>query len=469
MLRVRARRPAYWKAENLVDFDGLRWVHGDDSIPQPTVPQDPRAVKRWTQLIHVSIQNLRTPQFITAGYGFDVRMPGELPRRQPDGTYLSPRTLERGDAYTAAVYSPQPSERERHAAPEEDDAPVWADLRLQLPEAPAGEGLPAATDLISFPRYDSGGVPRAAVDGTVNGSARLARQVLRGGSYAGVWRLAKRLERGTTDEEDYVGRVLHYLAQPEFTYTESPPRSAETLPGFLLDARTGYCQQYSGAMALLLRMGGVPARVATGFTSGALDSKSDEYVVRDLDAHSWVEVWYPGIGWVTFDPTPASAPPRAQPEEATPAGLSSTQDLRAPLLPGDKAGTRAQIPASATAEPAPWWRIPLIVALVLLALVAAAWAWRRWRRGKLDALTELQIALRRARVTGGPGMTLSALETRFRGSPAAAGYVRAIRDARYSGRTAAPTRTQRRALRTELARGRGLGGRLRAWWALPPL
>ena len=61
-------------------------------------------------------------------------------------------------------------------------------------------------------------------------------------------------------------------------------------------------------MALLLRMGGVPARVSTGFTTGALDRKAGEYVVRDLDAHSWVEVWYSGYGWVTLDPTPAAAP-----------------------------------------------------------------------------------------------------------------------------------------------------------------
>ena len=47
-------------------------------------------------------------------------------------------------------------------------------------------------------------------------------------------------------------------------------------------------------MALLLRMGGIPARVVTGFSTGATDTKTGEYVVRDFDAHSWVEVYYPG-------------------------------------------------------------------------------------------------------------------------------------------------------------------------------
>jgi protein-glutamine gamma-glutamyltransferase len=467
MLRVRAHRPAYWKAENLDAFDGLRWLHAEDeSTPQATTPHDPEMLRRWTETMRVTVSNLRTPEFITAGYGFGVRVPGVIARRQADGTFLADRTLQRGDSYTAAVYSPQPTERERHAVPATDEEPVWPDLRLQLPEAPPGPGLPSSTDLIDFPRYGSGGSPRAALQGTVNGSAELARVVLHEGPYAGVWRLSRRLLRGTTDQEDYVARVLRYLGGADFTYTESPPRSAENLAGFLLDAKSGYCQQYSGAMALLLRMGGVPARVATGFTSGALDRKADEYVVRDLDAHSWVEVWYPQIGWVTFDPTPAAAPPRAQPDEAgTATGTPSTP--RAPLLPGDKGSTRASIPAAGD-EAAPWWRTPLIVVLLLGAAAAAAWAWRRLRGVAPDGISELERALRRTHAGGGPGTTLSALESRFAASPAAAGYIRAIREARYGGRPAAPTRQQRRALRTELGRGGGLGRRLRAWWALPP-
>ena len=97
-------------------------------------------------------------------------------------------------------------------------------------------------------------------------------------------------------------------------------------------------------MALLLRMAGIPARVATGFTSGALDRKAKEYVVRDLDAHSWVEVWFPGYGWVTFDPTPAAAPPRSP--GATTAAARRRRPGDAPDLGGGgaldpRAGRRA--------------------------------------------------------------------------------------------------------------------------------
>ena len=58
--------------------------------------------------------------------------------------------------------------------------------------------------------------------------------------------------------------VLRYLKGDEFSYTESPSPAAENLDGFLFDAKSGYCQQYSGAMALLLRMAGIPARVVDG-------------------------------------------------------------------------------------------------------------------------------------------------------------------------------------------------------------
>ena len=65
-------------------------------------------------------------------------------------------------------------------------------------------------------------------------------------------------------------------------------------------------------MALMLRMAGIPARVSTGFAPGSLNADTGEWRVRDLDAHSWVEVSFPDIGWVPFDPTPPVAPAESQ-------------------------------------------------------------------------------------------------------------------------------------------------------------
>lgn len=88
-----------------------------------------------------------------------------------------------------------------------------------------------------------------------------------------------------------------------FRYDEKPPRLASPLVGFVTRTKAGYCQQFAGAMAAMLRMLGVPARVAVGFTSG--QKRADNtWVVTDHEAHAWVEAWFPGHGWIPFDPTP---------------------------------------------------------------------------------------------------------------------------------------------------------------------
>ena len=252
-----------------------------------------------------------------------------------------------------------------------------------------------------------------------------------------------------------------------FAYSEQPPPASETLDGFLFDSKIGFCQQFSGAEALLLRMGGVPARVATGFTSGSFDDKQSEFVVRDLDAHSWVEAWFPRYGWVARDPTPAAAPPRSQPGDdgaATPGGLARRAGprRRAPERPRERQRARA----GRGHELARRWSLAGVLAR--RAVAGALLERRRRRRLPPPAqrpMAEFERALRRARFDGGPGMTLSGIERDFSGWPGAAGYVRALREQRYSGRPAAPTAEQRRGLRAALARDAGV---LRAWWALPP-
>jgi hypothetical protein len=73
---------------------------------------------------------------------------------------------------------------------------------------------------------------------------------------------------------------------------------------FVNETKRGYCQHYAGAMALMLRLLGVPSRVAVGFTSGKYDTGDKEWTVKDTNAHAWVEVWFPEFGWIPFDPTP---------------------------------------------------------------------------------------------------------------------------------------------------------------------
>ena len=91
-----------------------------------------------------------------------------------------------------------------------------------------------------------------------------------------------------------------------FRYVEQPPKVAGAPPlvAFVTLTKAGYCQHYAGAMAVMLRMLGIPARVAVGFTSGTYDGSEKTWTVTDHDAHAWVEVWFRGHGWVPFDPTP---------------------------------------------------------------------------------------------------------------------------------------------------------------------
>jgi len=241
-------------------------------------------------------------------------------------------------------------------------------------------------------------------------------------------------------------------------------------------------------------MGGVPARVATGFSPGGYSKRKQAWIVRDTDAHSWVEAWFEGYGWTTLDPTPSDTPARSQiasiaapttPEDA--AGNSAADAVAGGGAPADRraAGSREELfnqlrggggtateddAAAAGDSPLPLW--PLIPVALLLTTVGALWVVRRRRLLPDDplerAILELETALRRSGRPTPAGMTLRQLERRLGLSGEAAGYLRAVSAGRYAPRPAQPTREQRAALRRELAAGQGLAGRLRTFWALPP-
>jgi transglutaminase-like putative cysteine protease len=95
-----------------------------------------------------------------------------------------------------------------------------------------------------------------------------------------------------------------------FTYTldlPSPPPNRDVVDYFLFDLKRGYCDYYASAMVVMARSIGIPARLVTGYSSGVYDPVNAYYVVTQANAHSWVEVYLSGIGWVEFEPT-ASLP-----------------------------------------------------------------------------------------------------------------------------------------------------------------
>ena len=102
-----------------------------------------------------------------------------------------------------------------------------------------------------------------------------------------------------------------YFHGKQFHYDQTPPTGpGPVLAYFMLHSHRGYCQMYSGSMALVLRLHGIPARVAYGFTEGS--QTQDGYKVTDRDAHAWVEAYFPKYGWIPFEPTPTRNLPEVQ-------------------------------------------------------------------------------------------------------------------------------------------------------------
>ncbi|MDY0000059.1 MAG: DUF3488 and transglutaminase-like domain-containing protein [Polyangia bacterium] len=119
--------------------------------------------------------------------------------------------------------------------------------------------------------------------------------------------LGERIAAGRRNTLDRVDAVLSHLGQG-FRYSRTLPRTGgrDQIAHFLFEGKSGHCEYFASAMVLLLRAGKVPARVVTGFLGGAWNRYGEYMVVRQGDAHAWVEVWFPSLGWVTFDPTPPS-------------------------------------------------------------------------------------------------------------------------------------------------------------------
>jgi transglutaminase-like putative cysteine protease len=112
--------------------------------------------------------------------------------------------------------------------------------------------------------------------------------------------------------EALIRRALEWFNR-EFTYTLSPSLlGRDSIDDFLFNTKAGYCEHFSSAFTVMMRAGGLPARVVTGYQGGRSNGVGDYWVVRQSDAHAWAEVWLEGRGWVRIDPTSAVAPERIE-------------------------------------------------------------------------------------------------------------------------------------------------------------
>ena len=496
VLNVKSDRPHYWKAETLDGFDGLRWFRTaefDETQRGRQVAFSRSEIEgrwnyneynlNWDERIRLTVRSLSTEFVVGAGVILDVD--GAPARPAGDGTarLLAGNRLEEGDTYSVRAYAPNPTKAQMRGVPVgySDDLVRYTAIQLPLPGESATRTLRGQTlvdrEQAALRRED---VFVPLQGDPESGDGPTAAPQLLDSPYGRMYERAIALTRDEPTAYDAVKRVEAWL-QENFTYAERVPTHRYPLMGFLEEDKRGYCQQFSGAMALMLRMAGIPARVAAGFSPGSYDKDTDEYRVRDLDAHSWVEVWFTGIGWVPFDPTPARAPAQSQASaldtSAAAGGAGEAGAIRQNPTASELAGGSA---ANAGGGEEGGWVLPVLVLLLVVAPLAGAGVLvgsrvRRLRSLPPEAVAEAQLSeLRRALMRLGwdlpPSTTLLGLERRlgrFAG-PASRAYAVALRANRYDPRApTAPTLSDRRELRRELTRG-SLLDRLRGLVAIPP-
>jgi transglutaminase-like putative cysteine protease len=125
---------------------------------------------------------------------------------------------------------------------------------------------------------------------------------------------ARALRARHADDRDFMRAVLEMFRNERFFYTLTPPLLGDDHPvdRFLFETRSGFCEHYSSAFAVLLRAAGIPARIVTGYQGGEVNQFGNYLIVRQADAHAWTEAWLPDEGWVRVDPTAAVSPLRVE-------------------------------------------------------------------------------------------------------------------------------------------------------------
>lgn len=215
--------------------------------------------------------------------------------------------------------------------------------------------------------------------------------------------LARSLTTGATNPYDAAKAIeTWFLAKGRFHYTLQPPkatRGTRQLDYFLFTSRRGYCQDFATAMAVMLRTLGIPARLASGFGLGNYDDRAHRFQVATTDAHVWVEAYFPGYGWIPFEPTPdGNNFPVSRP--LTPAAFAAGGTSSAIGIPNlatrprgllGRANENVPIAGGNNSLTAFWNRLAigggiLVVLLLLAGLVLARWLLyprdlpRVWRR-----------------------------------------------------------------------------------------
>ena len=277
------RQSPRWRGVALDYFDGRRWYQSsNERRPVPADENNLFALGTTEDLRRLTTQTffvepIDTPVLFAAPRAIAVQGALAFLRRDAeDGLASRPHTQER---VTYTVYSD---------TVEPEPARLRADRR-PYPQAPTSNLRGHVGKYLLWPD---------TFDARV---AELAQRVVKESGARNRYDTARAIE-AHLGANAYGGAYAYSL--------QMRASGSDPLADFLFNVRTGHCEYFSTAMAVMLRTLGIPTRVVNGFQSGEYNAAADAYVVRQADAHSWVEVYFPETdAWVTFDPTPVAGRP----------------------------------------------------------------------------------------------------------------------------------------------------------------
>jgi hypothetical protein len=296
--------------------------------------------------------------------------------------------------------------------------------------------------------------------------------------------LASELAAGQPTPFDTAQTVETYV-RSTITYNEEiepPPDNQDVVDYVLFESQEGYCEYYASAMAVLLRAEGIPARVVGGYFPAPYDAEEGGHLYREKNAHLWVEAFFPGFGWIPFEPTanreelsygdvapPVEAPEQPTPEPSVPTPIAEPTPIPPP--PSEPPAQEPPTPApNILSDPA---RIASLIGLALAAVLmvgvlATAVAWFAGLRGLSPVSSLYARALRAGKwlgVTPAPSLTPREYADRVgQVVPSAQGPARVVADLytqeRYAGRR--PSSQQTQSARAAWRDLRGIA--LSSWW-----
>lgn len=402
IMRVESPKPSYWRANALDVFTGTAWVTSQAFLERSSAEQTPRG---WvytvppaavgppgnavTEVFH--IEAAYTNYLFTGGDPLEVQMADRVALRLNDM-----RSLHVSKALGPVL-----------------DYSLLAVIPELDPEALIGTDREYPSDVISYLSLPFPQVSALTQDDKDAQWRSLAPEAVGpdGWEWADLYAVNEQIVGDATDPYDVTLRIEKTLRE-QFDYSLTPPESDYSSPyaAFLLDTQTGYCQHFAGTMAFLLRYNGIPARVAVGFTSGDRQG-TDTYLVSTGNAHAWVEVYFHGVGWVAFDPTPGRSIPVPGPSSSSPgfvnpfseSGDSESATITTePREARDPGGLLPEDEQRSSATGAGWgtrwvpWLTALVALLIVWPLGRSLWRRRGLLRGLPPSRVSASLALLRA-------------------------------------------------------------------------